>query len=492
MTMALAARIVGEVEAEAVDVALARAQVVGEDAVAMMPIRKLTIAQVAVHEARRHRTSMAIMASNILNLGSEDYHPNSEARSAPTFGSPARNVAGHKRKLDALRPQPQRPVSGSLVAPVIPSFGAPFLPTKPVTTASSSDQPRRQQGSNGLGLTPAADFPTYESSENDDNEDDDPDVDEEALHAELGEKLTFEHNGMVLSLNSTADLLAWQNERRENWPTKARMTEREIERRRIGEERKRLLLAAAKSKTTAPESINRRARAEDKPKRRSQPAKEHVSTQSDMPDATPVSEVDQARLHLREQEKKLAALRSPVTKSQAVLEKAQSEQAEYDRGPASGFAHDLGSSEQPRPVVKHEEESDAASSILSVSSVVSSDSEPDDSDDEAPPEEAPSRRQLMSKDPNRPICRPFAASGHCIDGETCPYRHEPAPHTQKQQSSQISKPPVLDKPADDSDRKSIYQRLVEQQQEEEDRLALQVIKYLGKAGFFSGDDGDGK
>ena len=41
------------------------------------------------------------------------------------------------------------------------------------------------------------------------------------------------------------------------------------------------------------------------------------------------------------------------------------------------------------------------------------------------------------------------------------------------------------------DRKTIFQRLKEQEQEGEDRLALQVVKWLGKAGFFAAPEADG-
>ena len=43
--------------------------------------------------------------------------------------------------------------------------------------------------------------------------------------------------------------------------------------------------------------------------------------------------------------------------------------------------------------------------------------------------------------------------------------------------------PKLDQPAQ-TGRKSIHERLVEQEQIEEDRLTLKVIKALGEAGFF--------
>ena len=51
--------------------------------------------------------------------------------------------------------------------------------------------------------------------------------------------------------------------------------------------------------------------------------------------------------------------------------------------------------------------------------------------------------------------------------------------------------PRLD-PSATAEKKSIYQRLMEQQHEEEDRLVLQVVKHLGAAGFFGLDAGEGE
>ena len=51
--------------------------------------------------------------------------------------------------------------------------------------------------------------------------------------------------------------------------------------------------------------------------------------------------------------------------------------------------------------------------------------------------------------------------------------------------------PRLD-PSATAEKKSIFQRLMEQQQEEEDRLVLQVVKHLGSAGFFGLETEEGE
>ena len=156
-----------------------------------------------------------------------------------------RTAAGHKRKLDALKPHNETPKKpGPPTAPAVPSFGASFLPSKPSVPLINSSTDKRNSGSTpkgrSLGLTPVSfGFVDAESDNEAEN------VDEEAMYAELGDKLTFEHNGVVMSLKSQADLIAWKKERQKNWPTKARMSEKGEERRRIGEERRRLLGIAA-------------------------------------------------------------------------------------------------------------------------------------------------------------------------------------------------------------------------------------------------------
>jgi hypothetical protein len=88
------------------------------------------------------------------------------------------------------------------------------------------------------------------------------------------------------------------------------------------------------------------------------------------------------------------------------------------------------------------------------------------------------------------VCRYFAASGMCRDGDTCRFRHELSSKAPSARPAQ----PQQDRPAYDryapkldpkiNDRKSIFERLVEQEEKGDDKLALQVIKALGQAGFF--------
>ncbi|KAK1069352.1 hypothetical protein LTR74_004918 [Friedmanniomyces endolithicus] len=416
--------------------------------------------------------------------------------------NPPRTVAGHKRKLDALRPPQHEYRPGPPPAPEVPKFGSAFLPSKPGSTTALPSQTKRGPHSNGLGLTPGDQSLIYSSSD-DEPDNENPDLDEEALHAELGEKLTFEHNGVVLSLSSAADLAIWQDERRKNWPTRARMSEKEAERRQVGEERKRLFASAARVSQRAVVRTRREEREVEKMKREAR-----AGGKSELAGGKPgrlsgqtVTEVEKARREFKAQEAKLAALRKRVAKGQAALDLALASQVEADDAEVERLAASLSHpNETQHPAEEEADNSDAVSSVLSDSSVVSDNtsSEPDDSpenlEDDDLPEEAPSK-PAPPDSTTRPqsLCKYFAASGYCRDGEACRFRHElgPGPLASHQppavQQGQKSTPPTKMKSGSEGDRKQgIYQRLVEQQGEEEDRLALQVIKYLGKAGFFSG------
>ncbi|KAK5117652.1 hypothetical protein LTR62_005075 [Meristemomyces frigidus] len=408
--------------------------------------------------------------------------------------SPPRTLAGHKRKLEALRPPVKSEWANSRTAPAVPSFGAPILPSKPLQAvplkqSSISTAPRKT-----LGLAPSDHDPVYSSS---DEEEVGEDVDEEALHAGLGEKLTFEHNGLVLSLKNAADLAAWQDERRKNWPTRTRMAEKEVEKRKVGQERKRLLNnVVVRQQDTA--ALQRQVQREAEKVRQASQKQELTLNQTPgilKAPTKPESRLEKARKDLAKQESRLAGLKKQVSRNQAALDGARARGAEgvvFKADPAKDSNVNV---EQRNKTDEADDDSDI-SSILSESSVVSDDSSNSgsESDDDAPPEDTTIKPPTTTNERGtQQICKYFAASGHCRDGDACGFRHELAPgvqgvqprqqQQQQQRSRQEDRPPKLD--AKEGGRKSIYERLMEQQQEEEDRLALKVVKYLGKAGLFA-------
>ncbi|KAK5174088.1 uncharacterized protein LTR77_001168 [Saxophila tyrrhenica] len=443
-------------------------------------------------------------------------------------GSPSRSAAGHKRKLDALRgPADERvKVPGPKPAPAVPSFGGPILPPRPAhaadgrATAGVTSRPAVR----GLGLVPAADDVVYEESDSEEEKD----VDEEALYAELGDKLTFEHNGVVMSLTSQADLEAWRKERQKNWPTTDRMSAKEEDRRRIGVERRRLLAGAevlqrssqrgsSKSKAkhlshdSAPGNDGSRKEPDNtarRPKHDSEamsvtglaPAPQQANAGSETSEAK-----DSAERRKNDRAEQLAALRRKVAESEETNRLARArieglQQAASAREPGISAAEEQtsetaevldGEAEQsiaeaenaiPGADESHEAANHSSADLSSgVSSSTSEDPEAD-SDDDAP-EEVTSKAPIATTPAHEaPICRYFAASGYCRDGDTCAYRHVQRPERAAQQEKRKEKKPSS--PGLRPEKMTIFQRLVEQEQAEADRLALQVIKYLGSAGLF--------
>jgi hypothetical protein len=114
-----------------------------------------------------------------------------------------------------------------------------------------------------------------------------------------------------------------------------------------------------------------------------------------------------------------------------------------------------------------------------------------ESDDDGPPEQVSSKpRPSAASEARKPVCRYFSASGMCRDGDSCRFRHELSSRAPSARPAQ----PQPDKPAYDrfapkldpktDVKKSIFERLIEQEEQSDDRLALQVIKALGQAGLF--------
>ena len=428
---------------------------------------------------------------------------------------PGRTQAGHKRKLDALRgPQhPREKKPGLQTAPAVPSFGAPILPPVPsATTARPSAQPqisnipnRAQAGTRTLGLTPKDGVePDYPS------ESEDEDFDEEAQFAELGTKLTFEHNGEVMTLNNEADLAAWKEERRKAFPTTNRVSQKHGEALRIGEERKRLLAAVARL-----HQAPRNAKSEVKTGSLREPTK---STEATTVPMLPEPDVP---------EQESAISRTAISGIQEIEDLAESTQIASapatieDHGVATqdiDMHHDsdvVAPAHEPTlPQQKlhqtralpginmdetdeesdAEEEADAAEEEVDPVAPVEVEAAPPldaDSDDDGPPEQVSSKpRPSAASEARRPVCRYFSASGMCRDGDSCRFRHELSSRAPSARPAQ----PQPDKPAFDrfapkldpktDVKKSIFERLMEQEEQSDDRLALQVIKVLGQAGLF--------
>jgi len=411
--------------------------------------------------------------------------PHADTASVQPYSGPPRTFAGHKRKLNALRPSAEgRRDSGPQTAPAVPGFGAPIL----VPTPNGAFQSKQTHRTNALGLTPSTAHPQYSSS---DEDVDDKEVDEEAMHIELGAKLTFEHNGVIMSLNSAADLAAWREERRRKWPTMRRMVEREMQKKRTGEERRRLLASAnALESVYVAKMRNSHKNSISGPPLKDGSVSAKIIAPSDKDSTGPKTKLDTARTELAAQEKKLDALRKRVAQGQATLEKMQAEQQLRDERHTDELLDQPAGDKADQE--KDDDDSDA-STVLSESSLLTSDTGEEDevSDDDAPPEESSSKVLPVPTVPSqRPPCRYYYASGYCRDGDTCRFKHELS-HGAKQRAMAQQQPFKAPLPSKGTEtlkaRKGIYEILMGRQREEEDKLALQVIKHLGKAGFFNAE-----
>ena len=369
---------------------------------------------------------------------------------------------------------------------------------------------KKKSSAKSLGLTPAADDirHTYSDSE------DERDVDEEAMYAELGDKLTFEHNGVVMSLKSQADLAAWKRERQKKWPTKARMAERGGERRRIGEERKRLLGRSGPLARGIKSNTGHESNLDQRPTKVVTALSEGpVSSERPQDRREGVSILEKTKQELADQQKKLEELRKKVAESEARNREAKAErllrQGSISSGEAQGEMPDA--REEANHLIEEDDallqaESDDVNDPTdevdsNSTSTTSSDSTSDaDSDDDAPEEITSKAPATAFSAPDKPHCKQFSATGSCRYGTACRFKHEQLPEakplqrqqqreqqTQKQGNRSFQHLAGQEKLG----RKSIFQRLVEQEQGEEDRLALQAIKYLGKIGFFTAPAAEG-
>lgn len=446
----------------------------------------------------------------------------------------------------------KKPTSVSKIqaAPAVPSFGAPFLPPKPTTDAlvsrptANATAPKKQ-----LGLIPQ----DYDSEESE------HEVDEEAAFANLQNgpydskhpkthqklancdiRLSFEFNGELSTLNSSADIASWIEERKKRWPSKQRIEEKKQEvqsrmqeRRRIEEETR----AAAASSSNGPASSNR----VEPPKHRQKQQKirpqvpdlqephthESKTTKPTLEETRrelekQMQKVQELQRRLAESESKAAAAAGtdakkkvlqksdPVIESEkhigntikekdvtesllAALEKTPSGLSPSNTGlhpTRFGLVREIETLQADNGSVQKTEYNDSIHGPADVVAKGASDSESDsssdssssdsESDSDGAPEEASSKTDKPPRVPPpasaQRVCSAFANTGRCKFGAKCRYRHVhdgtgPQPHGPRESGT--------------SKRKSLYQRMVEQEQEEENKLALQAIKHLGSVGFFS-------
>ncbi|KAI5268894.1 hypothetical protein E4T47_07497 [Aureobasidium subglaciale] len=396
--------------------------------------------------------------------GESNYPPAEKRTRDQAFGSSNRGNPV-KRSQSASKAQ---------VAPAVPSFGAPILPQKPPPSLASGGV-LKQRPSTGLGLIPQE----YESPDNsDENEDEDVDeenVDEEAALSALQDgPLSFEFNGELSTLGSAADIAEWIEERRKRWPSKRRVEEKELEVQSRMEERRRIEQETRAAIASASGGEYQPVVREDRQQRQMRkPATERHARQAE------VSTLEDTQKELAIQMQKVEELQKRLTEREGAHDSTMTEaagqamdntQQPQQEALTTNTIIDQTSSNLPEQGAHAELASPAAEQHLY------------ESDSDAPPEETTSKLSHpirvppptanikalpKQQQPETRYCVSFVNQGRCKFGNKCRFKHESGSGLEK------------------GKRKTLYQRLVEQEVDEENRLALQAIKYLGGVGFFS-------
>ncbi|KAF2196884.1 hypothetical protein GQ43DRAFT_444731 [Delitschia confertaspora ATCC 74209] len=443
------------------------------------------------------------------NMENGNYDPQYQNMSTAQPSSPQQYTG--KRKRDSNhdhqrrpvpshsqhQPKPKPPKAKAAPPPAVPSFGY-TLPaaTKPaVSQAPKIKDSAVQKGKTYLGLTPRNEGDIDINGEKSEAEEED--IDEEAVLGKDFKGLTFTYNDQQMSLQTAADLAAFINERKKQFPTKQRIAEKAQEalekRAREIEFLRRVKAQTAKSNGPPPPADPTTRSATT----RERPAVEPKPANSSKPVRDKAQEERKAWLDKQEHQKKeLETLRRKVEESSARKKVAT---ATVDKStPASAalkpvipnLGLDYGSDTSEEGEKKEDEEE--ASSKLEESSVVSSSSEEpsslesdSDSDsgthasdsDDAPeqqsskapasgtmlphsskPAPAPKREIVKSEK----VCEHWKKAGRCKYGDKCRYAH-----------------PIRE----ERKRMGLWDKLVEKEKEAADALALEAIKYLGSHGL---------
>ncbi|KAG9636583.1 hypothetical protein KCV04_g7682, partial [Aureobasidium melanogenum] len=390
------------------------------------------------------------------NFNQSNSPPGGKRTRDQAFGNSNR---GHPMKKPSSAPKAQ-------VAPAVPSFGAPILPQKPPAPLSSGGS-IKQRPSSGLGLIPQG-YGSPENSDQDEDEDEEEVDEEAALSALQNGPLSFEFNGELSTLKSAADIAEWIEERKKRWPSKRRVEEKELEiqsrmeeRRRI-EQETRAAIASASGGEYQP--VERRDDRTQRQMRKLATDKQARHNEG--------STLEDTQKELALQMQKVEELQKLLAQKGQGQEPAATETAEQD----------VDATEQHEQAASMDNMEIDQSLETSNQDAPADDQQFSDSDSDAPPEEtssklsqpirvppptASSKTQPKQQQPEAKQCVSFLNQGRCKFGNKCRYKHDAS-------SGQ-----------DKGKRKTLYQRLIEQEMDEENKLALQAIKYLGGVGFFS-------
>lgn len=455
---------------------------------------------------------------------------------------PDRNTSpNHNRNKPQQRPSKVK----TDVGPSVPSFGfaLPTVLQPPQVAVSNGDNAisSRRRKFNQLGLTPRG-----EDRENSDEEVDEEAVFGHV--GPPGGGLVFEYNGQTAALNSPSDIAAWIAERKKRFPTSARIQEKVKEQalKRLHEQEaircvKGQAEANRRSKLDTQVSVNnikpsvesgdekkRKAierqmkKVEKLRKKLKKSEKKAARTAGALVDGSDVLENTSGTVFEVNRDDAtstglLPLYRTPKSAPQVKAESSLESQSldgnnqirmeskEFAPTPGFGSLQEQGESKEPSSLaipgrvvskvdlgIKYSSDTDVSNHDMNsdASSTTSSSDQNSDSDSSSSGSEADdmdSAPEELSAKTNRPIrapptkanvtprtfepsiCPSYKRTGRCAYGNRCRFPHPP------RDASREVKPK----------RKHLYDRLVEQEQEAAEKLALQAIKYLGGNGFLT-------
>ncbi|KAJ5782833.1 hypothetical protein N7457_004607 [Penicillium paradoxum] len=418
----------------------------------------------------------------------------------------------HKRDhSSAFKKQPTVPRTPA--APAVPSFGNP-LPSKPplATDLTAGKAKRRRRKHNQLGLTPQA---------NDESSEDEVAEDEESKLAQSVSEtapLQVSYKGQTSKLATPSDIAAWIAERKKKFPTQARI-----------EEKKKAVEEAKAARDAARPQKNKK----EHKKRKDHGQKQSGSNANSAPDLAmndeqrretiqrdlareeqrildAMAETNAARLRVEALRREALSLNGGVQQDQSITPAVKTEPDDATSEPATKVeleAPMLGPVIKPEPhatipdtsipenpiKVEHLSHSsldgpmdldpdiDDGASDWTSSSGSDSDSDSNSDSDGSAPEQVSSRRTGPERVPPPPregkktVCRYFARNGHCNRGDQCKFSHDN--DSERSSKAKTKQPEKKDK---DPRRKGLYQALLDRQQEDDDRRAMEVILWLGQ------------
>ncbi|KAI1962988.1 hypothetical protein LOZ58_002612 [Ophidiomyces ophidiicola] len=434
------------------------------------------------------------------------------------FGGVDRRSQNRSNKRPHSTAFSQRPAENQPTAPLpIPIFGNP-LPSKPPPAIDATRKAKKKRRKyNQLGLTPRTE--DHESSEEDD------DINEELRLAMLmkGSELKVTYRGRTATLQSAADITAWLQDRRQRYPTAARIAEKAKE----SKERK----AAREARKAGLGGIAKRHREEITNKEIAK-VKEKLSCEQNLVEAA-----EKAKLKAEKLRKKLLKEEERIAKAEAAAERARQNveslkvnnelsayepmeatiaagQAEGD--PVASVSHNNETNingtvgqglEQETPTTQGAMDGEMSSRMDRIqgaqvrqdnnnhvsldtigdlndeTSSSGSDSSTDDSDDtgesESGPELMTSKRQRPDRVPpsarrSNNTCHQLLKTGTCRR-EHCQYKHEIAAGEKNTAGG------------GERERQSLMQALMARQREDEDQRVMEAISKLGEQGLLNDD-----